>query len=483
MNPFKKINPAIKKTAVIVVLFISSLANAQENYPFVAETDSLALQKLEDWKDWKFGLLMHWGPYSIWGVVESWSHCPEDEGWTQRTKGHYSNYYEYVKDYENLGKQFNPVKFNPGRWAKAAREAGMKYMVFTTKHHDGFNMFDTKQSDYKITASWVPFHNNPNADVTKEIFNAFRSEGFGIGAYFSKPDWHSENFWWPYFPPVTRNVNYDLKKYPERWKKFQDFTYNQINELMSGYGKVDLLWLDGGWVRPDSTKDKNIDWENNIPAGQDVNMPRIAKMCRQLQPGIIIVDRWVPGPFENYHTPEQQIPEKPLPYPWETCMTMAGSWSYVPNDQYKTTNTIIHNLIDIVAKGGNYLLNVGPGPDGEWHDEAYVRMKEIGDWMKVNGEAIYKTRPIPPYKSGEVCFTQSKDGKIVYALQLLKENETLPSAISFSGLDIPRGSTVQIVGTHQKLKWKKEGETTTVFLPRNGKLLHAVAVRFILPKR
>ena len=483
MNPFKKINPVIKKIVVIAILFISSPTHAQENYPFVAETDSLALQKLEDWKDWKFGLLMHWGPYSIWGIVESWSLCPEDEGWTQRTKGNYSSYYEYVKDYESLGKQFNPVKFNPGRWAKAAREAGMKYMVFTTKHHDGFNMFDTKQSDYKITASWVPFHSNPHADVTKEIFNAFRSEGFGIGAYFSKPDWHNENFWWPYFPPVTRNVNYDLKKYPERWKKFQDFTYNQINELMSGYGRVDLLWLDGGWVRPDSTKDKNIDWENNIPAGQDVNMTRIAKMCRQLQPGIIIVDRWVPGPFENYHTPEQQIPEKPLPYPWETCMTMAGSWSYVPNDQYKTTNTIIHNLIDIVAKGGNYLLNVGPGPDGEWHDEAYVRMKEIGEWMKINGDAIYKTRPIPPYKSGDVCFTQSKDGKIVYALQLLKEKETLPSAISFSGLDIPTGSTVQLVGNHQKLKWKKEGETTIVFLPPNGKLLHAVAVRFILPKR
>jgi len=117
----------------------------------------------------------------------------------------------------------------------------------------------------------------------------------------------------------------------------------------------------------------------NTPSGQDVN---IAAHCENVppvcKPGIIIVDRWVPGPFENYHTPEQEIPQKPLPYPWETCMTMGNSWSYVPNDQYKPTNTIIHNLIDIVAKGGNYLLNIGPGPDGEWHDAAYVRLER--DW-------------------------------------------------------------------------------------------------------
>lgn len=470
----------MKKLFTGIACLISSLIFSQENYPFVAETDPLAVQKLEEWKDWKFGLLMHWGPYSEWGIVESWSLCPEDEGWTQRTKGNYQNYYEYVKDYEQLGATFNPTKFDPDRWAKAAKDAGMKYMVFTTKHHDGFNMFDTKQSDYKITASWVPFHNNPKADVTKEIFNSFRNEGINIGAYFSKPDWHSEYFWWPYFPPKNRNVNYEIKKYPERWKKFQDFTYNQIEELMTGYGKVDILWLDGGWVRTKGTTDTSIDWQRNLPEEQDVDMARIAKMCRQKQPGIIMVDRWVPGPYENYHTPEQQIPEKPLPYPWETCMTMAGSWSYVPNDIYKPTNTLIHNLVDIVAKGGNYLLNIGPGPDGAWHDEAYTRMKEIGEWLKINGDAIYKTRPIAPYKSGDVCFTQSKDGKTIYAIRLLKENETVPQTISFSGIDIPARSAIQLVGSSKKLKWKKEGDKTIVTVPKNTKSEHALAIKILL---
>ncbi len=159
---------------------------------------------------------------------------------------------------------------------------------------------------------------------------------------------------------------------------------------------------------------------------------------------------------------------------------MAGSWSYVPNDIYKSTNTIIHNLIDIVAKGGNYLLNIGPGPDGEWHDTAYIRLKEIGEWMKINGEAIYKTRAVAPYKSGDVCFTQTKDGKIIYALRLLSEKEAVPAEISFTGPDIPARATIELVSTHKKLKWKKEGETTRVFLPVDGKSSHAVVVKIML---
>ena len=467
----------MKKFFLSFFLFLSLFTNGQENYPFVHETDPLAVKKLEEWKDWKLGLLMHWGTYSIWGIVESWSLCPEDEGWCERKKGNYQNYAEYKKDYENIGKTFNPIKFNPAKWATAAKDAGMKYIVFTTKHHDGFSMFDTKQSDYKITSSWVPFHTNPKADVTKEIFNAFRNEGLGIGAYFSKPDWHNENFWWPYFPPMNRNINYDLKKYPERWKNFQDFTYNQIKELMTDYGKVDILWLDGAWVMPDSLVDRKVDWQKNIPAGQDVNMPRIAKMCRQLQPGIIIVDRWVPGPYENYHTPEQQIPNKPLPYPWETCMTMAGSWSYVPNDTYKSTNTIIHNLIDIVSKGGNYLLNIGPGPDGEWHDAAYVRLKEIGEWMKINGEAIYNTRTIAPYKENNTCFTQSKDSKTIYVHYLLKENETVPAEISFKGPRINSKATISLIATGKKLKWKDNNGLIKINLPAGTAAKHAIVFK------
>ena len=164
---------------------------------YYAPEDSLVQKQLAKWQDCKFGLLMHWGTYSQWGIVESWSLCSEDEGWCARKGPYASDYATYKKEYEKLQTTFNPVNFNPGKWAAAAKKAGMKYVVFTTKHHDGFCMFDTKQTDYKITSPLCPFHNNSKADVTKEIFNSFRKENFMVGAYFSKPDWHNENYWWP----------------------------------------------------------------------------------------------------------------------------------------------------------------------------------------------------------------------------------------------------------------------------------------------
>src|SRR6201991_472172 len=146
--------------------------------------DTLVQQKITAWQDSKFGLMMHWGTYSQWGVVESWSICPEDEGWTQRRGPYGADYYTYVKAYENLQTTFNPVSFDPAKWAAAAKDAGMKYVVFTTKHHDGFCMFDTKQTDYKITSTQTPFHSNPKSNVAKEVFDAFRQKDFMIGAYF-----------------------------------------------------------------------------------------------------------------------------------------------------------------------------------------------------------------------------------------------------------------------------------------------------------
>ena len=217
-----------------VLLVSNSKSLLAQEAAYVPEKDRQVLKKLDDWQNMKFGLLMHWGPYSQWGIVESWSICSEDVDWCRRPKG--ISYVDYVKKYEELPKTFNPVNFDPAKWAKAAKDAGMRYVVFTTKHHDGFSMFDTKFTDYRITAPDVPFHTNPRANVTKEIFNAFRQEGMGIGAYFSKPDWHSDDYWAPEWATPDRNNNYDTRKYPERWQRFRDFTYNQINELTTEYG-------------------------------------------------------------------------------------------------------------------------------------------------------------------------------------------------------------------------------------------------------
>lgn len=450
---------------------VLSTAMAQEKIPpYIPETDKAVLQKLDEWSDWKFGLMIHWGTYSQWGVVESWSICPEDEGWTQRNP-YGIPYYEYLKKYEALKGTFNPVKFNPDQWAKAAKGAGMQYVVFSTKHHDGFSMFDTKQTDYRVTAPDCPFSKNPRSNITKEVFDAFRKEGLHAGAYFSKPDWHSEYYWWSYFPPKDRHVNYDITKYPDRWKQFRQYTYNQIEELMTGYGKIEILWLDGGWVRPRKQSEKKAadvtaaETDGKvIKQDEDIDMAGITAMARKHQPGLIVVDREVHGPFENYRTPEQKIPAKPLDYPWETCMTMANSWSYVPNDTYKPVDVLIHNLVDIIAKGGNYLLNVGPGPDGQLHDEAYTTMAAIGDWMKINGDAIYATKAVAPYKDGKVCFTRKKNGN-VYAIYLLDKGEKLPATISFSGLKPVKGAKLTLLGAKDKLSWKATADGAQISIP------------------
>lgn len=377
-------------------------------------TDTLVLQKLHKWQGEKFGLLMHWGTYSEWGIVESWSLCPEDEGWTKRTGPYANDYFTYKKAYENLQTKFNPVQFNPDKWAKAAKEAGMKYVVFTTKHHDGFCMFDTHQTDYKITSSKTPFSKNAKSNIAKEIFKSFRSQGFMIGAYFSKPDWHSPDYWWPYFPPKDRNVNYDPTKYPKKWTAFKDYTYAQIKELMTEYGRMDILWLDGGWVRPHT----KVEQEKTGVYNQDIDMPRIAAMARKHQPGLLVVDRSVAGKYENYQTPEQTVPTEPLDHPWESCITMGNSWSYVPGDHYKSTNTLIHLLVRIVSRGGNLLLNIGPSPLGDWSDTAYQRLAEIGAWMQINGTSIYDSKPLAPYGQGNLVYTASEDGKSKYVFLL-----------------------------------------------------------------
>ena len=438
-----------------------------------ADREAWLGERLEAFQNLKFGFMMHWEPYSQWGCIESWPLVAEDKWarpddlkpWVERGK----DLARFTRDYWQLPKTFNPTKFNPRQWADIAKAAGMKYVVFTTKHHDGFAMFDTRLSDYRITSPDVPFHANARSNVVREVFNAFRQEKFAIGAYFSKADWHCPDYWDPSQPARTRNPNYDTLAQPEKWRRFVEFTHGQIEELMTGYGPIDILWLDAGQVRPPQ---------------QDLQMDRLAAMARQHQPGLIVVDRTVGGRYENYRTPEQEVPDKPLPYVWETCMTMGDQWSFKPNDKYKSTHKLIHLLVDVVGKGGNFLLNVGPQPDGELPVEAVLRMKEIGEWMKINGEAIYGSRCLAPYKEGQVDFTRKAGA--VYAIYLTnQEGEGLPERVAFKALKPAPKSKIQLLGAKRPLAWTTDASGATLIqipaaIRQSPPCRHAFVFKFTL---
>lgn len=445
-----------RTTLLIVSCLISAftyIARAQQGFvhdrssSYEWPTEENVLQKLDKWQDMKFGVLLHWGLYSVPGIVESWSICSEDEEWIPRDTT--MEYNAYKQWYWGLKDKFNPVQFDPAQWAKAIKAAGMKYAIFTTKHHDGFCMFDTRETDFSIAHG--AFADNPQKDVARHVFDAFRNEGLMTGAYFSKPDWHSEYYWWPYFATPNRNVNYKIQKHPERWAKFQQYTYNQISELMHNYGALDILWLDGGWV---------------AAPRQDIKMDKIARMAREAQPGLLIVDRTIHGKYENYQTPERAIPETQLPYPWESCITLSNDWGWVPNAKFKSPETVIANLIEIVAKGGCLLLGVGPTPEGIIEEEVVKRLQKIGDWLKTNGEAVYNTRITPEYHSENTWFTTSKDKKKIYALYALHDGENIPEVIEWEGnLPAPKSKMI-LLQTGKKVKYSCEGKKVKVYLPK-----------------
>ncbi len=421
------------------------------------ETDPKVLDKLEEFQDNKFGFFVHWGLYSKWGAVASWVLIEKykdtrDIGPAFAERDY--DFQRYFRDYYNLNKSFNPDKFDPQKWAEAAEAAGMKYFIMGAKHHDGFCMFDTKETDFSVSGPDCPFHTNPNANVTKVLFDAFRERGFSNGVYFSKPDWHSPYYWAPEFPHPDHSVNYDPREYPEKWAKFKEFTYNQIQELVTNYGPVDILWLDGAQVLP--------------VFNQDIDMEQIVKMARKSQPGMIVVDRLGQGKFENYLTPEghHNLPDGPLPGPWELCMTLGNGWSYRVDDVFKSPKEIIHILIDVVSKGGNLLLDVGPPASGELPAEAVKNLAEIGDWLKINGEGIYKTRKFPYFKENDqIRYTQNKNSGTVYVHCL-----QWPGASLELTKVIPQNdSKITMLGTDDELQWTFENPLLTIQIPEKLK--------------
>lgn len=417
--------------------FVHQQSNTED---YVWPTDPQVLTKLKHWQDQKFGVLMHWGLYSVPGVVESWSICSED--WIVRERK--PTYEEDKAWYWSQKDSLNPVNFDPGKWADVMKKAGMKYMIFTTKHHDGFCMFDTKYTDFSIAHG--PFGKDPRHNIAKEVFNAYRNKGFMIGCYFSKPDWHSKWFWNPYYATPNRRINYKKQQHPDWWQNYRKFTQNQLNELTTDYGNIDILWLDGGWI-----------------TGEEIGLDTILVDARKRNPGMISVDRTIRGKNENYQTPEQGIPAKQLDIPWESCITLSHAWGWTPNAKFKSPNKVIGILSEIVAKGGCLALGVGPKADGTLQPEVVNTLLKIGSWLNKNGQAIYSTVNAAHYNDGKVWFTADKNGKTLYAIYALEDGEKTPKTITWTE-NKPKGKLI-LLQNGKSVKYTVKGNQVTVTLP------------------
>jgi len=363
------------------------------------------------WRDAKFGMFIHWGIYSI------------------PARGEWVMYNEKipVEKYEPFAKQFDPTGFNAGEWAKLAKSAGMKYVVITSKHHDGFSLFDSKLTDYKAT-------NTPGGkDYLKLLSHACAKENLPLGFYYSLLDWHHPD-------------------YRGDFPAYLDYAFGQIRELCTGYGKLAVLWFDGGWEH------SAADWKADD----------LVKMIRRSQPGIVINDR--SGIPADYSTPEQTIPGRGMgSRPWETCMTINGSWGYNAGDQsYKSTDDLIRILVDVVSKGGNLLLNVGPRADGTIQPEFVERLKAVGEWLKANGESIYGTEggPFAPQPWGRCTVKRVDKGRTYLYFHLFGIPES--GTVEIRGL----GSKVWrawMLSTGQRVEFSQDGTSLRLAVPTEGR--------------
>ncbi|WP_308637501.1 alpha-L-fucosidase [Paenibacillus silvisoli] len=427
--------------------------NFSSEKEYVKPTNPVTLERLEWFQDQKLALMMHWGPYSQIGMVESWILSDEDGDWSRNDVDWTNDYEEMKREYFDLNKTFNPFRFEPEKWAEAAAEGGFKYLIFTTKHHDGFCMWDTHTTDYRVTGKETPFHMHKYADICKHVFDAFRDKGLAIASYFSKADWHTPYYWTPGMERgrhTWRGPSYNPAEHPSLWEKFVQFTHDQIMELMTRYGRIDILWLDAGWVRDGGR------------VNQDIRLGELVERARQTQPWLLSADRTVGGAYENYVTPEQTIPDRPLHVPWESCITIGTSFSFKFEDKYKSARQLVHILMEVVAKGGNLALNVGPQPDGRLPAGALKSMKELGAWMKTYGEAVYGTRICAPYYTGNSAFTRK--GDTVYCTYLYaNEDAQVSQQIRIPYTDAVTG--IELVGTDEAVEYTQDGEGITLQLP------------------
>ncbi len=365
----------------------------------------------------RFGMFVHWGHSSQRGCELSWPLV----GGTAALPlcGDIP-----VAEYHSTAATFDPKGYDPRAWAAMAKRLGMQYAVFTAKHHDGYAMYHTKHSDFSVE------HSPSGRDILREFADAMRAEGIRIGVYFSLIDWHHADY--PAFTEADKPYAFGKWRQPspEQCERFSEFMFAQVRELLTDYGKIDVIWFDGGWER------SIAQWRSK----------ELQEMIRALQPEILINDR-LPG-CGDYETPEQFVPPLPPARAWETCMTINESWGYNPSDtHFKPARQLIHTLCEVAGRGGNFLLNVGPKGDGTLPVELTERLDAIERWMSRNGESIVGT--VPALEPWQFYGPSTRRGDRLYLHLLMRPYET----VTVRGARIKRVTGVSALASGAPLQY------------------------------
>ncbi|MBD2120986.1 alpha-L-fucosidase [Trichocoleus sp. FACHB-262] len=365
----------------------------------------------------RFGMFVHWGHSSQQGIELSW---PLVGGvFSLPFCGNMP-----IEQYHATALHFNPQHYNPAAWAQLAKRLGMQYVILTAKHHDGFALFHTQQSTFSIQ------HTPYEQDIVRQFVEAMRDAGLHVGLYFSLIDWHHPDY--PAFTEADKPYRFGQYRQPtpEQWERFITFMFAQVQELLTNYGPIDILWFDGGWER----------------TPEQWRVQKLYELIRSLQPEILINDR-LPG-FGDFATPEQFIPPQPLAGAWETCMTINESWGYNAEDtHFKSPRQLIHTLCEVASKGGNLLLNISPMGNGEVQPELMERLTAIADWMAVNQESIVGTEPgLEPW---QFYGPSTRRKQRLYLHLLMKPYDT----ITVRGIPIQQVKGIQVLATGKALRY------------------------------
>jgi alpha-L-fucosidase len=447
--------------AVVILLFSKCQSNSEqeseqvENTPILSTTltDEEILneseedfdERMEWWRDAKFGMFIHWGPYAVPAGEYQGKEVEGVGEWIMNTAQ------IPVEEYEKFSAQFNPTEYDADKWVEIAKNAGMKYIVITSKHHDGFALWDSEVSEYDVM-DFAPI----KRDLLAELKAACEKHGVKLCFYHSIMDWHHPDAQAPHYP----DYNTDEKENPNFQRYVDNYLFPQVTELVEKYDPY-VMWFDGEWI-PEWTHENGV---------------RMYTHLRKLNPNLIINNRVDKGrqgmqgmndSSEDYvgdfGTPEQEILEGTSEFDWEACMTMNDSWGYKKSDDnWKSKEMLIHNLVDVTAKGGNYLLNIGPTPEGTIPAPSVERLMAMGDWLDINGEAIYETERLQnDYQEGEdIRFTKKKGESTYYGITL----KAPQGQLNFKSLKPEDGSEVYLLGYDQPLEWSYDetsGLTITV---------------------